>query len=434
MWILDLINKKKQRQELSALEINFVIDKFMKNEILAPQMSALLMAIWFNGLTTEETIRLTQALIASGDQLDLTAVTGFKVDKHSTGGVGDKVTLIYGPLVASLGLKVAKLSGRGLGQTGGTIDKLAAIPNFNVNLTSSEFLAAIAACGMALSSQTQNLTPADQKIYALRDATGTVDSIPLIAASIMAKKLAMGSDAIVLDVKCGRGAFVTNLTDAKTLANLMLAIAKEMSVKVGAIITDMNQPLGMMIGNICEVFEAYQFLQGNYKDEALLEVVVSLAALSLVQAGKVSDFISAKKVCQQQLKSGAPLQYFEKFITNQGGDINFIANFNWNEHVKHVIEIPAVTSGFVYFHDCYALGDLAMKLGAGRINKTANIDAMAGIYLNKKTQSKVQRGDIVLTLYTNIDNASQFIKMAQELFTITQTVPVLDNIIYEVIT
>lgn len=432
MWMLDLINKKKQNQQLTTKEIDFIISGFTKGDIPDYQMSAFLMTVWFNGLNNQETFDLTKSLINSGDSLDLSSISGFKADKHSTGGVGDKISLLYAPLLASFGIKVAKISGRGLEQTGGTIDKLEAIPNFNVNLQWNDFLKVINECGMSIISQTQDFTPADKKVYALRDTTGTVDSIPLIAASIMAKKIAMGSDGLVLDVKCGNGAFMSNLNDAKKLARLMLQIAQELKVKTAVIISDMNQPLGRMIGNICEVYEAYEFLQGKNQDSALLELVTSLSAISLLQAEICSNFDEAKQKCIEQLKSLAPLNIFKQFIKQQSGDIDFVTNFVWKDAVKFVIEIKASVSGFVNFHNCYGLGNLAMHLGAGRETNYSSIDYMAGIFINKKTQEKVNANETVLTLYTNINNVSEFKAMAKELFTIEQSLPLINNIIYEI--
>ncbi|WFG96935.1 thymidine phosphorylase [Spiroplasma citri] len=435
MNILELIDKKKNGQELSREEINFIVKGYTTGIIMDYQMSAFLMAIYFQSMSVTEISFLTEAMVNSGEVYDLTGIPGFKVDKHSSGGVGDKVSLIYAPLVAAFGLKVAKMSGRGLGQTGGTIDKLESIPGFKVELSFHEFKDVINKTNLSIMAQSDNLVPADKKIYALRDVTATVDSLPLVAASIMCKKIATGSDGIVLDVKCGNGAFMKTISDARKLAQIMVELGIKFNKKIAAEITNMTQPLGRTIGNAIEIYEALQTLQGKGPDD-LTYIVCEAAALSLCQAGLFNDLATAVKTCEEKLQTEEPLNYFRAFVKKQGGDLSFIDNnLTLKEvlKVKNVIEIKANQAGFMEIIDTNELGLLAVRLGAGRNTKNEAIDYHAGIYLNKKTGEKVAKDDVVMTLYTSRYVTAPVYDLAQRTFRIVSTKPPQEELVYEII-
>lgn len=435
MNILELIDKKKNGQELSREEINFIVKGYTTGIIPDYQMSAFLMAIYFQSMSVTEISFLTEAMVNSGEVYDLTGIPGFKVDKHSSGGVGDKVSLIYAPLVAAFGLKVAKMSGRGLGQTGGTIDKLESIPGFKVELSFHEFKDVINKTNLSIMAQSDNLVPADKKIYALRDVTATVDSLPLVAASIMCKKIATGSDGIVLDVKCGNGAFMKTISDARKLAQIIVELGIKFNKKIAAEITNMTQPLGRTIGNAIEIYEALQTLQGKGPDD-LTYIVCEAAALSLCQAGLFNDLATAVKACEEKLQTEEPLNYFRAFVKKQGGDLSFIDNnLTLKEvlKVKNVIEIKANHAGFMEIIDTNELGLLAVRLGAGRNTKDEAIDYHAGIYLNKKTGEKVAKDDVVMTLYTSRYVTAPVYDWAQRTFRIVSTKPPQEELVYEII-
>ncbi|WP_338971301.1 thymidine phosphorylase [Spiroplasma endosymbiont of Panorpa germanica] len=419
MNFAELITKKKKGLSLTQAEIEYLIKGFISNEIKDYQMSAMAMAIYFQGMDATETSFLTGAMIKSGKTYDLKGVTGFKADKHSTGGVGDKTSLIYAPLVASFGIKVAKLSGRGLGQTGGTIDKLESCPGWTGEISESKFEEIVNKVGMSIISQSQDIVPADKKMYALRDVTGTVDSIPLIASSIMSKKLAIAGNGIILDVKMGSGAFMDNIDSATKLAQAMVEIGKKHNRNIAAMITDMDKPLGREIGNANEVYEAYQTLLGNGPDD-LNELTQEAVGITLLQAGIFNKLSDAKKAVQEKIKDkvGAPI--LKAFVEAQGGDFSVIENYEKSFKVKNIIEIKAKDSGFIRYTDTNKLGYLAMQIGAGRATKEEKIDFAAGITLNKVSGEKVSAGEVVMTLKTNRAVSEEFTKQALLTFEISK--------------
>lgn len=399
MRILDIIDKKKNKQELTEVEIKFVIEEYVKNNIPDYQMSALLMAILLNGMSDQETTTLTSAMMHSGDIIDLSSVPGIKLDKHSTGGVGDKVSLVLGPIVASCGGVLAKMSGRGLGHTGGTIDKLESIKGFNPFISEAEFKKLLIKSKIAIVGQTDNLVPADKKIYALRDVTATVDSLPLITSSIMSKKLATGSDAILLDVKCGSGAFMKNVDDAKKLGSLMIEIGKKLNKDIKVEITNMEQPLGRMIGNKNEIIEAIESLKGN-GEKMFMELIVSSGITMLLQSKITSDKSEAQKLIMDSISSGKALNKFYEMISNQGGDIKLLDSPTW-WNPKYKKEYLATSDGYVQLNNSICLGNIAMKLGAGRKTKEDILDFEAGIELNKVSNEAVKKGEVIATLYSS---------------------------------
>ncbi len=399
MTILDIIEKKKNKQELSQQEIDFVVKGYTNNEIPDYQMSSLLMAILINGMNINETSFLTLSMINSGKIIDLSSVRGIKVDKHSTGGVGDKVSIVLGPIVAACGVIFAKMSGRGLGHTGGTLDKLESIPGFSFTYSDKEFISLLKKSNIAIIGQTDDLVPADKKIYALRDVTGTVNSLPLISSSIMSKKLATGSDAILLDVKCGSGAFMKNIDQAKELGKWMISIGKKMKKDIRVEITNMEQPLGKMIGNKNEIIEAMESLKGK-GDQKFMELIYSSSATILMQAKIAKTESHAYKMIDEVINSGKAFDKFLEFISNQGGDINIIQKHNWWKP-KYVLEINAKKSGYLYLKNAATIGLVAMKLGAGRKTKNDIIDNEAGIELVKVSNDKVAKGETIMKLYSS---------------------------------
>ena len=418
----DIIDRKKNGEELTKSEIEYFVGGFTRGEIPDYQASALLMAIWFCGMNDRELADLTLSMAYSGNMINLDAVDGFTVDKHSTGGVGDKTTLIVAPAVAACGGKVAKMSGRGLGFTGGTIDKLESIPGFNTSVGEKEFIDNVNKIGLCIAGQTGEIAPADKKIYALRDVTATVDSIPLIASSIMSKKLAAGSKGIVLDVKCGSGAFMKTYEDAKLLAEKMTAIGQRADRKTVALITNMDIPLGRAVGNALEVKEAVKILKNEQKDE-LYEVSVALAAhmLSLVNS---KDIYECEKVVRLAIENGSALEKLKEAVGAQGGDISYIDDTSKFIDASVCIEYKAEKSGYINKIDAQKIGRASVLLGAGREKKDDVIDFGAGIYLCKKTGDEVREGDTVARLYTNKNEyADSALAVIKEAFDYSQKKP-----------
>jgi len=403
MRMVDIIEKKRDGQELTTAEINFFIEGYTKGEIPDYQASALAMAIYFQDMNDRERADLTRAMVESGDTIDLSAIDGVKVDKHSTGGVGDTTTLVLAPLVASLGVPVAKMSGRGLGHTGGTIDKLESIAGFHVELTREQFIDLVNRDKVAVIGQSGNLTPADKKLYALRDVTGTVNSIPLIASSIMSKKIAAGADAIVLDVKTGDGAFMKTQEDAEELAHAMVRIGNHVGRKTIAIISDMSQPLGFAIGNVLEVKEAIETLQGKGPKD-LTELVLTLGSQMVILAGKAKTSEEAKEMLLDAIHSGKALAKFKEFLANQGGDASIVDDLTKLPQAKYKIELPAKQSGYISRMVADEIGVASMILGAGRATKEDVIDLAVGLVLHKKVGDKVEEGESILTIYSNLEN------------------------------
>lgn len=400
MRMYDIIEKKRNGQALSEKEIHFFIDEYTADRIPDYQISALLMAIYFQGMTNEEQALLTKAMVQSGKTIDLSKIKGIKVDKHSTGGVGDTTTLILAPLVASLDIPVAKMSGRGLGHTGGTIDKLEAIPGFRVELSQDRFIELVNEYQLSIISQTENLAPADKKLYSLRDVTATVDSIPLIASSIMSKKIASGADAIVLDVKTGNGAFMKDIEQAKKLAEAMVAIGHLNNRQTIAIITDMNQPLGFAIGNALEVKEAIATLKGEGPKD-LTELCLSLGSYMVHLADSSLTLTETRKQLTKNLHNGKAFEKFKQFVRIQGGDPKVIENPELLPRANHIIDVVSERSGYIQAIDANELGKVALLLGAGRTTQKSTIDLSVGIVLHKKIGDAVKKGEIIATIHAN---------------------------------
>lgn len=418
MRMVDLIEKKRDGKELSTAEINFIIEGYTKDEIPDYQVSALAMAIFFKDMTDRERADLTMAMANSGDTIDLSGIEGIKVDKHSTGGVGDTTTLVLAPLVAALGIPVAKMSGRGLGHTGGTIDKLEAIKGFHVEIDKQEFINLVNEHKIAVIGQTGNITPADKKLYALRDVTGTVNSIPLIASSIMSKKIAAGSDAIVLDVKIGSGAFMKTIEDARDLAHAMVSIGNNVGRKTMAVISDMSQPLGFAIGNALEVKEAIDTLQGKGPKD-LEELCLALGRQMVFLAGKASSLEEAEEMLKEVIRNGKALAKFKEFLANQGGDASIVDHPEKLPQAAYKIEVPAKENGVVSEIVADAIGTAAMLLGAGRATKESKIDLAVGLMLNKKIGDKVKVGESLITIHANRANVDDVIQKIYDSIRIT---------------
>lgn len=399
MNFVDIIIKKRDGGKLSAAEIAFFVKGVTEGSLPDYQISALLMAILLKGMDAEETAALTMEMANSGGVFDLSAVEGFKVDKHSTGGVADTTTLILAPLVASVGVPVVKMSGRGLGFSGGTIDKLEAIPGFRVDVAEEDALRFAKASGLVLMSQTDNLTPADQKLYAMRDVTGTVDSIPLIAASIMSKKIAAGADGIVLDVKCGSGAFMKDMESAEQLAAIMSAMGRHVGRRVTAVISDMDQPLGNYIGNSLEVLEAIEVLKGNVGGD-LLEVALVLGANMLLLAERVQTEEEGKALLLEQIQNGKGLEKFRELLQQQGGDVRIIEDASLLPMAAASYELKAAQAGFVTHMDTALIGRASQETGAGRMFKGQEIDLGAGIIMKKRLGDAVAAGETLAILYS----------------------------------
>lgn len=400
MRMYDIILKKREGLELTTDEIKYFINGYNSGEIPDYQASALLMAIFFQGLSERETADLTIAITDSGDRADLSGIPGIKVDKHSTGGVGDKTTLVLVPLVAAAGVPVAKMSGRGLGHTGGTVDKLESIPGFNVELAAAQFIDQVRRIGAAVVAQTGNLAPADKKLYALRDVTATVDSVPLIASSVMSKKIAAGADAIVLDVKVGSGAFMRDAEGAFKLARTMVGIGNQVGRRTVAVITDMDQPLGRAVGNALEVKEAIETLKGGGPQD-LLEICLLLGATMLLLAGKAAGLEEGKVELYKLLKNGKALDKFEELIFAQGGDPQVIRESRRLPAANTTVDIPALSAGYVQSIHAEEVGRSAMMLGAGREKKDSHIDLSVGLVLNKKVGDPVRIGESLAVIHAN---------------------------------
>ncbi|HCO18457.1 MAG TPA: pyrimidine-nucleoside phosphorylase [Tissierellales bacterium] len=432
MRAVDIIEKKKHGLELNRDEIYFLIHGYTKGEIPDYQMSAFLMAVYFKGMTPAETSNLTMSFVESGDQVDLSEIEGIKVDKHSTGGVGDKISLIVIPLVALAGIPVAKMSGRGLGHTGGTIDKLESIKGFRTELSPKEFIYNVNNYKMAIVGQSANLTPADKKIYALRDVTSTVDSIPLIASSIMSKKIASGAEAIVLDVKVGSGAFMKSLDEAKSLARTMVDIGNSLGRRTVAVITNMDQPLGHEVGNSSEVIEAIKVLSGNGAEDET-QVALTIAAHMCVLGGAYDTFDKAYSALKDTISSGRAVEKLKELISIQGGDPRVVEDNSLLPHARRSLEIRAEASGFVNAIDAEEIGVAAMLLGAGRRTKEDPIDFGAGISLKKKLGDQVEAGDVLCILHTDKEDTKEAERKAFEAYTISPMAPEKAPYIYTVI-
>lgn len=415
MRMVDLIVKKQQAKELTKEEINFIIKGFTDGSIPDYQMSAFAMAVYFQDMTDNERMEMTMAMAESGDQIDLSGIDGVKVDKHSTGGVGDTTTLVLAPLVASAGVPVAKMSGRGLGHTGGTIDKLESVPGFHVEISEEKFMELVNKNKVAVVGQSGDLTPADKKIYALRDVTGTVNSLPLIASSIMSKKIASGADAIVLDVKVGAGAFMKTPEDAEKLARAMVSIGNLAGRKTMAIISDMSQPLGRAVGNTLEVEEAIETLKGNGPKD-LEELCLVLGAQMVYLGGGADSLETAKELLKEKLTNGEALEQFKIFLEAQDGDPNVVDDYSLMPQARITKDVTATESGYITEITADDIGVAAMKLGAGRETQKSVIDLAAGLMLHKKVDDYVEKGDVIVTLYANFEDTVEAEKMIQQAY------------------
>ena len=433
MRAVEIIEKKKHGKQLTFEEIDFIVQGYTNNTIPDYQMSAFLMAIYFKGMDKEETANLTLSFVNSGDKVNLSAIEGIKVDKHSTGGVGDKISLIVVPLVASVGIPVAKMSVRGLGHTGGTIDKLESIEGFKVEISNAQFINNVNLHKMAVVGQSANLTPADKKIYALRDVTSTVDSIPLIASSIMSKKIASGADAIVLDVKVGSGAFMKSIDEARNLAQTMVDIGKSLNRNTVAVITNMNQPLGYEVGNANEIKEAIKVLRGDGADDETT-VALTIASYMSMLGGAFKDFDSAYEHLNNVIKSGKAIDKLKELIKIQGGNPSIVDNPDKLPTAKNHVEVKSLRSGYVQSFDTESVGVAAMLLGAGRRTKEDIIDFSAGITLKKKIGDKVEVGDTLCILHTNKEIWDNAYERAINSFIIDKNIPDLEKYIYDIIT
>ena len=428
----DIILKKRDGFELSKEEIEFFIKNYVNNSIPDYQASALAMAIYFQGMNKKEISFLTDSMLHSGEIIDLSSIKGVKIDKHSTGGVGDKTSLVLGPLVASCGAKVAKMSGRGLGHTGGTLDKLESIKGVSVNVSKENFIKQVNDIGIAIIGQTGDLVPADKKLYALRDVTATVDSIPLIASSIMSKKLASGADTILLDVKFGSGAFMKDIKSAEELASTMVEIGKHLNRDTKAVLTDMDQPLGMAIGNSLEVIEACETLKGRGPKD-LVELCLNLGAIILKQAHIEEDIEKGKVLLQSKIDNLEAFKKLEELIKYQGGDISYLEDYSKFEKSKYQKEIYSSKEGYVEKISALEIGECAMHLGAGRATKDDVIDMSSGIVLNKKVGDFVKKGELLLTCYTNKENVEEIYKDLENSYIIVQDKVLNHKIIHEII-
>jgi pyrimidine-nucleoside phosphorylase len=433
MRMVDLIEKKRDGEKLSTEEIQFIVNGYTEGTIPDYQVSAFTMAVFFNGMTESETADLTMAMVKSGDQIDLSQIEGIKVDKHSTGGVGDTTTLVLGPLVAAVGVPVAKMSGRGLGHTGGTIDKLEAVEGFHVEIENQEFIDLVNKNKIAVIGQSGNLTPADKKLYSLRDVTATVNSIPMIASSIMSKKIAAGADAIVLDVKTGAGAFMKTIDDSRNLAHAMVRIGNNVGRQTMAIISDMSQPLGFAIGNALEVKEAIDTLKGEGPED-LTELCLTLGSHMVYLAKKANSLEEARQLLENVIKDGSALETFKLFLASQGGDASVVDQPEKLPQAKYIIELEAKEDGYVKEMVADEIGTAAMILGAGRATKESTIDLAVGLMLRKKIGDKVQKGDSLVTIYSNFENVDAVKQKLYENITVTSEPAKAPTLIYEEIT
>ncbi|MCI2934806.1 pyrimidine-nucleoside phosphorylase [Staphylococcus haemolyticus] len=432
MRMVDIIEKKRDGKSLSKEEIEFFIKGYTNGDIPDYQASSLAMAIFFQDMNDEERAALTMAMVNSGDVIDLSKINGIKVDKHSTGGVGDTTTLVLAPLVAAVGVPVAKMSGRGLGHTGGTIDKLESIKGFHVEISEEDFIKLVNENQVAVIGQSGNLTPADKKLYALRDVTGTVNSIPLIASSIMSKKIAAGADAIVLDVKTGNGAFMKTLEDAEALAHAMVSIGNNVGRNTMAIISDMSQPLGRAIGNALELKEAIDTLNGKGPED-LTELVLTLGSQMVVLANRAKTLEEARQLLNEAIENGSALEKFKTFLENQGGDASVVDAPELLPTATYQIEYKAQSSGVVSELIANEIGVASMMLGAGRQTKEDEIDLSVGIVLNKKVGDVVKEGESLLTIHSNRENVDDVIKKLDESIKI-QAQATTPTLIHKIIT
>lgn len=434
MRIVDIIDKKKQGKELSKEEINYFISSLTDKSMPDYQASAWLMAVWFQGMSEEETANLTEAIINSGETIHFGALSKKIVDKHSTGGVGDKVTITLIPLLAAAGIPIAKLSGKGLGHTGGTIDKLESIPGFSTTLTLDDMHKQVEEIGVAIGQQTQNLTPADGMLYALRDVTATIDSMPLIASSVVSKKIASGADNIILDVKYGSGAFMKTPEDAEKLAQLMVNIGKILNKSITAVVTSMEEPLGRAVGNALEIIESMEFLKGNIVTGDIAELTYDFGVIALLQTGRFIDKDTARDYLKELIHSGKAIEKFKELIEAQGGDSSVINDYSKLPQANHKIEVKAETDGYVENIDAYKVAYGCKVLGAGREKKTDSIDYSVGVYLNKKTGEKVTSGDILYTIYANDgEKAEECKKYCNKAYKFTTGQPASNKQIYAII-
>lgn len=433
MRMVDLIQKKRDGSELTSEEIHYIIQGYTDGSIPDYQMSALTMAIYFQGMTVAERAELTMAMVESGDQIDLSKIEGIKVDKHSTGGVGDTTTLVLGPLVAAVGVPVAKMSGRGLGHTGGTIDKLESVAGFHVEIKNEEFIELVNKNKIAVIGQSGNLTPADKNLYSLRDVTATVNSIPLIASSIMSKKIAAGADAIVLDVKTGAGAFMKTLDDSRELAKAMVGIGNSVDRKTMAVISDMSQPLGFAIGNALEVKEAIDTLSGKGPED-LTELCLTLGSYMVYLAEKATSLEDARKMLESAIKDGSALETMKLFLSSQGGDASVVDDPSKLPQAKYTYEIPAKEEGYVSEIIADEVGTAAMLLGAGRATKESEIDLAVGLILRKKIGDKVHKGESLVTIFSNFENVNEVKEKLYQNISITKEKVNSPELIYEEIT
>ncbi len=429
MRMVDIIEKKRDNHALTKEEIEFFVKGYTQGDIPDYQASALMMAVYFNDMNDDEATHFTEAILHSGDIIDLSNIEGIKVDKHSTGGVGDKTTLVLGPLVASCGAKFAKLSGRGLGHTGGTLDKLESIENFNIALSNEQFINQVNALNIAVAGQTASLAPADKKLYALRDVSGTVPSIPLIAASIMSKKLASGADVIVLDVKIGDGAFMKTLDDARELSRIMVKIGKNFGKKVVAFITDMSEPLGYAVGNKLEVLEAIRTLQGNGpEDLERLSVEIGAQLVHLAELTPTLD--EARDLIKEKIASLSASDTFKQLVEAQEG---VYPDLNQFIQTQGVVAVNSQASGYVKHLNALDIGLSAMRLGAGRATKDDSIDHNVGIVLNKKVGDKVSEGEALAYIYTNKEDIANEIDTVHQAYEISESFVEKRSLIYEVV-
>ncbi|MDY2574926.1 MAG: pyrimidine-nucleoside phosphorylase [Bacilli bacterium] len=432
MRMVDIIVKKRMGESLTKEEIDFFVNGFTNGQIPDYQASSLAMAIVFQGMNKKEIGQLTDAMLHSGDTIDLSQIKGIKVDKHSTGGVGDKTSLVLGPLVSACGAKLAKMSGRGLGHTGGTLDKLESIPGVSINISKEDFIKQVNDIGIAIVGQTGSLVPADKKLYALRDVTGTVESIPLISSSIMSKKLASGSDTILLDVKFGSGAFMKTLDQARELAHTMVDIGDELKRDTRAIITDMNEPLGLAIGNNLEVIEAINTLNGHGPSD-LVELCTKAGAIMLMQAKVVSTMEEGEKLIASKIESKEGLAKLAQLVKAQGGDESYIYHPEKFERAKYIVDVVSSNEGYIKEINALEIGEAAMKLGAGRATKEDVIDPTSGIVLNKKVGSFVKKNDVLCTIYTNKEDYLSLLEEVKNSFKFSDEKVKVNPIIYEVI-
>jgi pyrimidine-nucleoside phosphorylase len=430
MRMVDIIKKKRDGGILSREEIAFFVENYTKGEIPDYQASALLMAIYFRGMTSDETVALTEYMMKSGEVLDLTDIPGPKVDKHSTGGVGDKISLPLAPIVASLGVFVPMISGRALGHTGGTLDKLESIKGLTTAISPEKFKKQLLDIGVVMAGQTENLCPADKKLYALRDVTATVESIPLISASIMSKKLAEGIEGLVLDVKTGNGAFMAKYEDAKKLAQTMVEIGKGMGKKVKAFITNMNQPLGYKIGNALEVEETIEILKGKGPED-VRELTYTLAAEMLIIAGKESSREEALKKVDEAVKSGKALKKWEELVKYQGGDLDYMYSEEFTR-TNYSFELKANSDGYLYSYNTYEVGVAVSILGAGRSTKDDKIDHKVGIILHKKVGDEVKSGETVMEIkYNDVNKFNQALQILKNSYIVKSEKPAKEPLVFE---